>query len=773
MKKQVKTSKNKTPVESNVGHAKYYDFMVLLFLSGYLLIDFMPYAQRMEIIRPQFLYLTVLNIIVAFFVYFNPALYSNTLKVIFRKSYVFKAYLAFIVLAGVSIFDTKNISLGITALAELVVVFGMFINFAILLHNRMHLLYKLAFIVGICAFIQAFESLINLKEFLFGNKTLVEIISSTKGNTGNMNILSASIMAKIPFLFFGIVHFSNWKKWLLVITLILATALVFVLNARSSLLSLIIITIIYIIYYFKTTSFRTISLINISYIVLPIIISLIAVNTFFLDSKKGVIRESNTISRLKQIDISDESANLRIQYWKIALHFTKDNPISGIGIGNWRIESIPFEARKDKVVSLNTHNDFLEIFAETGIINGIIYFSIFVSLLFVNLKKVFELRTDKDGLLVVLPLLLLIVYGTDALFNFPLYRPTMQVCFCFILAFTFAGNKLNTGFLPTNKSKLVLALILISIAPLYVTYYADQTSHLEYQIKSDNIDFNSAGKLNGDGVLNQKPWFPDVFNTSESFEEYAGIYYLREKKYDLAIKHLDIANTINPHLGRPDFYKYLMATERGMPDSAYHYVKSSFYTYPTSSTLFNAMIVAQKRADTAEILKMYQLNYKYEKNPATWGKTVSILQGTNYSRGNLNLFLEKGRIDFPNDSIAKATYNATKITEYIIKGQALFAAGKHQEALATYKRAANIDPSNIYIMQNLGFYYYNLGATKTAIPYLIRALQKPGLFDGKTEYYLAICYLSNKQNEDACKYLNIALARKYQDAKSALDQFCN
>jgi O-antigen ligase/tetratricopeptide (TPR) repeat protein len=773
MKKQDNRSTKKTTIDSNHKNSNYYDFVSLSFLIGYLLIDFMPYAQRMEIIKPQFLYLTVLNISVGLYIYFNPALFSNSLLTIFKKSYIFKAYLLFILLAGLSIFSARNISLSINAIAEIVVVFCMFINFAILLYNRMHLIYKLTFIVGICAFLQAANSLLDLKEFFFENKSLAEVIVSIKGNTGNMNILAASVMAKIPFVLIGITYFSNWKKWILLLALLLATTLIFLLNPRSSLLSLIVIVIVYLVYYFKTHSFKKTSLINTTYILLPIIISLIIANILFSNSNKGDLRASSTIERLEQISITDASANIRLTFWKTALGFIKGNPVSGIGLGNWRIESIPFEAYKDRVVSLNTHNDFLEIATETGILNGLIYLSIFIVLLVINVKRTLRIKS-KENLIVILPLLLLIVYGTDALFNFPLYRPTMQLCFCFLMAFTFVGNiKSDTNLLPSKDSNLIKVLILIAIVPLYVTYYADKTSQLEYKIKSDNIDFNAIGKVNGDEVVSQKPLFPNVFNTSESFEEYAGIYYLREKKYDLAMKHFDIANTINPHLGRPNFYKYLMAAERGMPDSAYYYVKSSFYTYPASTTLFNALIIAQKHADTAEILKMYKLNYKYQKDPLAWSKTVTILQGANYSRANLDQFLKQGMLDFPNDSTIKNTYNATKITEHIIKGQALFAAGKHNEALDTYKLGLSIDSTNIYIQQNLGFYYYNLGKPNDAIPYFLKALQKPGLFDGKTEYYLAICYINTKQKENACKYLNISLTRNYPDAKTALNQFCN
>lgn len=774
MKNQHKQSVKKAAIATKHKDSHHYDFVVLFFLIGYLLIDFMPYAQRMEIIKPQFLYLTVLNIIVAIYIYFNPSLFSTSLIAIFKKSYIFKAYLLFVLLAGLSMIVARNISLSITALAEIIVVFGMFVNFVILLYNRVHLIYKIAFIVGICAFVQALSALVNFEKLLSDNHTFYEAMVATKGNTGNKNILSASIMFKIPFVLIGIMHFFNWKRWFLVLALILGTSLVLILNARSSLISLILVVVVFLCYHFKIHSFKKGSIIKITYIILPILISFVTINLFFSKMDKSAANYSSTIGRLQQININESAANARLTFWKTALHFTKSNPLIGIGLGNWRIESIPYETRKDKIVSLNVHNDFLEITTESGIINGAIYLSIFAMLFIINVKRAFKQKTDQNSLQVILPLLLLLVYGIDALFNFPLYRPTMQLGYCFLMALTFVGGiGEHEKSIPLKNRKYLFALILIAAIPLYVTYHADQTSQLEYRIKSDNIDFNASGKVTGDEIINQKPLFPNVFNTSESFEEYAGIYYFREKKYNQSIKHLDLGNKINPHLGRPNFYKYLMASERGLNDSAYYYLKASFYTYPSTFTLADAMLTAKKYGDTSEILKMYNLNARYVKDPLTWSKAVQMLQGANYSKANLDRFLRQGINDFPNDSAVKSTYKNVEITQLIMKGQALFAAYKPSDALEAYHQALTIDSTNVYIQQNIGFYYYNLGRPIDAIPYLLRALQRPGLFDGKTEYYLAICYFNTNQKSNGCKYLNISLSKNFPNAKGALGQFCN
>ena len=56
------------------------------------------------------------------------------------------------------------------------------------------------------------------------------------------------------------------------------------------------------------------------------------------------------------------------------------NPITGIGLGNWKIESIPYEktTTNDHIISNHPHNDFLEISTETGVLNGFIYLTLFI-----------------------------------------------------------------------------------------------------------------------------------------------------------------------------------------------------------------------------------------------------------------------------------------------------------------------------------------------------------------------------------------------------------
>ena len=66
-----------------------------------------------------------------------------------------------------------------------------------------------------------------------------------------------------------------------------------------------------------------------------------------------------------------------------------DNPILGIGVGNWEIESVKYDRKEmdDYIVPYHAHNDYLEILAESGIPALIFYFGVLFFMIFIILKK--------------------------------------------------------------------------------------------------------------------------------------------------------------------------------------------------------------------------------------------------------------------------------------------------------------------------------------------------------------------------------------------------
>ena len=256
MSKKIKantTYKQELNIEkSNTG---YYEIITLFFISCFLVIDFLPLFKSVEIIGPQFLYLSLLNIIIGLYIYKNPSLISEKLILIYKNNFVLKAYLIFIALCGVSIFIARNASLSIVDFSRLIIVLFTLLNLTVLLYNRLHLIYKIAFIISISVFIQSFRE---IYDFVQTSKadSIISALRNLKGNTGNINILASSLAIKIPFVLIGIVYFEKWKKWFLIIALLLAVSLIFLSGSRATYLSLFLETIIFTFFYLKINQFE-------------------------------------------------------------------------------------------------------------------------------------------------------------------------------------------------------------------------------------------------------------------------------------------------------------------------------------------------------------------------------------------------------------------------------------------------------------------------------------------------------------------------------------
>lgn len=752
------------------------DFAVLFFIGAILIIDFLPYFNTIEIINPQFLYLSVINIIMGLYFYLNKkSVVAESLSIL-KKSYLTRLYFVFIILCGISVFVAKNISLVVTNFTQIVIVFLLFINLTILLKDKLSLFYKIAFIVGIAAFLQSWQVLYDL--MLASNRlTLLEGLNMLKGNTGNMNILAASLTIKIPFILLGITYYSGYKKWLLAGALFLASTTIFFTGARTAFINLFLVFIIYSIYYLKTSSFKKQAFVKISGFVIPLIASIFFAN-IILEKSKDTGRYTSLTKRIETIDASDASAQVRFFMWDNAIKLTETNPFFGIGLGNYRVESIPYESKTadDLITYLHAHNDFLEIMAETGVLNALVYLSLFVLVFIVNLKRVIKSKDETIRTIALLTLLLVIIYGIDSLFNFPMYRPTMQIFLCLLFALTIVNT---TVFSSSTKSdsegnlNLYPVLIIFSAVTCYSAFLLCKASNLEYLIKTDDINRNASGVLNGDEVVKRLPLYPNVFASSESFYEYAGIYYFREKNYDKAFKSFYRAGQINPYSGRIDFYRYLIAKQRGNPDSAYVHVKKAFYSRPRNQGFYQEFINnATFRKDTLEILKGHKLFIKYRNSAQAWKDAALALQNAGYNRQKLHNFIDEGLKQLPNDSILVRQKKDFMITDLIVEGQNFYSQGNPEKSLESYKKALKIDSENIYAMQNIGFHYYNKAQYKKAIDYFLNALKYPGLNDGHTEYYIAMSYLQISDFENACKYFSLSQSKNYPLAQQQIDQHC-
>lgn len=161
----------------------------------------------------------------------------------------------------------------------------------------------------------------------------------------------------------------------------------------------------------------------------------LGVSTFFLLGGK-----SEDLGRLNPgLYVNSASGAERRFVWFKTRELIKDNWVTGYGAGNWKLffpsKSIEgsYRLQTQNIIFTRAHNDFLEIFSETGLIGLLLYLSIFISAIGLLISS-FKTALPEDRFLSVLLTGALIGYLVIAFFDFPKERMEHQIVLSLIFA---------------------------------------------------------------------------------------------------------------------------------------------------------------------------------------------------------------------------------------------------------------------------------------------------------------------------------------------------
>ena len=302
--------------------------------------------------------------------------------------------------------------------------------------------YNVSIIVYLACLLEAFFSLSPLiVEFYHSGSKIFSIsnlnIDALKGVTGNRNITTASIVVKLPFIFYAIFHSrSGITKLIFSIFLVLPALVLFLISSRAALLSFIFILFSYGLYTLsKAYRFKKLLFsLNYLFLLIPVMVSyLLSIN--ILPST-----DRTALTKVSQIRVTNESSSNRFELWSNALDYIYNHPIIGAGLGNWKVESAQYwgSLGENYLVPFHAHNDFLEYSTELGVIGGLAYLLIYLF----SYRRLFSFF-NKYPLIVVTLFSSLSTYFIDAFFNFPMERPIMQLPFVLILSLIVNLNKFS------------------------------------------------------------------------------------------------------------------------------------------------------------------------------------------------------------------------------------------------------------------------------------------------------------------------------------------
>ena len=314
------------------------------------------------------------------------------------------------------------------------------------------------------------------------------------------NYAAASLLLLLP-LALNAREEGLFGLWLQRISVGLAIACILLLRTRGVWLGAFVMTGIAVAYYAikGNAQRRTVGMISLGVISIGIVVAIFAAG-----SEK--IFNSDTIQS-------------RLHYWNASWEMFMDQPVTGVGGGQWKIEypGTGLKGTNESVMSgqtsiLRPHNDLLWMLSETGIAGALLFITLLV-LGFIHTLK------HERGLFFALTIVGFTVYGFG---EFPLERATLLLPLATALGFAAAHTK------PSIKIRPIAGVILAGLTGLFAVYVGQNRIKGERAAK-DCLDGYMSGNARSMQINAQKAqnicFEMDIYNNPMAYFE--GLSHMR------------------------------------------------------------------------------------------------------------------------------------------------------------------------------------------------------------------------------------------------------
>lgn len=126
-------------------------------------------------------------------------------------------------------------------------------------------------------------------------------------------------------------------------------------------------------------------------------------------------------------DIQEGSNLGRLEMWKKAGEAIINNPLTGVGVGNFPVEIDPLAGYREPIYA---HNTYLDIMADAGIISGLIW----IGIILISIKDF--LKKSKDEIIFLGTAASLIIFSAHSLVETGIYSPVVLALFLIIISFS-------------------------------------------------------------------------------------------------------------------------------------------------------------------------------------------------------------------------------------------------------------------------------------------------------------------------------------------------
>jgi len=248
------------------------------------------------------------------------------------------------------------------------------------------------------------------------------------------------------------------------------------------------------------------------------------------------------------INVNTASLNQRLLLWDKSIDIWKENPFTGCGIGNWKIEilrhgSEGLHSESGEIFFQRPHNDFLWTLAENGLIGGIAWFALIIFGIFAAFKQLIHPQSSQKKQWLLMAFLALIGFTVISFFSYPKERVFHTAMLALYLASTIHPVESSTSV--QHRIGISLIAALVSLFCLIISLCL-----LRSDIHLHDM-FESRSKSDWQAVIDSEQaaenWCNKLDHTSTPLAWYRGEAYLGLNEVDSALISYQDAYVINPY----------------------------------------------------------------------------------------------------------------------------------------------------------------------------------------------------------------------------------
>ena len=393
---------------------------------------------------------------------------------------------------------------------------------------------------------------------------------------------------------------------------------------------------------------------------------------------------------------------------------------------------------------------------------------------------------EKEKVFLFFMLLSLGSYTIDANLNFPIARPQVLVIWGIVLAFiigfyqkvNFKDQYSNLNKKITSTSFFVISLIAL-IPSLFISFKVYESLKGQMQLLQDfnsnqyNIPLNK--------VENITPNIPNITVTTIPINSVKARYFVKNKKYDKAIKLIESGTKANPFLFYSEILKSQIYEELGKLDSAKFYAKKAFFGLPNnqlhSSTYLNLVNITRDKNALEDAFNLLVIN----NDLTNWKNYLTIASGL-YPPGD-KVIVERAKNAvqiFPNNSDIKNLLNSVSVgrKQMIEAVEAskialeYFNSNEFEKAAIEFEKAIKLNSADYSNYENAAIANYMTGNLYKAIEQIDKVINDMNPLNGKCEYIKALIFIKLGDHVGACPLLATSRDSGNTQASGIFDQYC-